>query len=265
MEGFADRRSMTLLWSVVGVLGLGVVLAYSLPALNEPGDYYGAPSKVSLMQVNYALNLSGSGWFLDFLKAGILVAIVAAIAFPKRDRVLQGVIITSGSLLGLCLPYWIHGYLGRGESIGPGLWLIAIACLIAALLPWMLPRWQESRASAASPSSSSLDRPSEASATVTSGAIASRSIGLPFVIDPAQGAPGSTARAAARRFDPGQPVSIEWIDGSGSSRILAETIASSSGDIDVPIAVPADLPPGAYTVRAKAANGARWSSSFTIV
>jgi hypothetical protein len=257
MNEITDRRSPKLVWGVSGVLGVGLLLAYILPALKEPGDYYDGPSRVSMVELNYFLHLSGNGWILDLAKAGIVTAIVAAFAFPRQDRQTQAVVITIGSLIGLYLPFWIHGKLSGGESLGAGLWILGLACAIAAALPWLLPKLEESQAdSVATSSASTVYGPTSA---MTPG---SR---LPFVVRPAAGAPGSPTRAMARNFDAGQTVSIEWIDESGSAQKIAETTASPSGEIDVAITVPANLSPDAYTLRARAANGTRWSSSFTIV
>lgn len=259
-------------WGVSGILFAGFILSYLLPAATISDGWFGSET-IRMSELNHRLQDGGGGVFSDLTKIGIAIAIVAAFGFPLADRVAQGILVSFGSVLALTLPVLLLIGHEQGDKIGAGLWVLGIACVVSAAAPWVLPKFEQPRAHPTSTSSSSPQftlpmRPALAAPVPVpqrQPLVATPSFRFPFVLGPSSGGAGATVRALARGFMPGQRVSIEWVSNSGPAAVVAEGIASPSGEIDVEFTPPPDQMPGVYTVRAKAPGGVRWSASFQVV
>jgi N-acetylglucosamine transport system permease protein len=124
-------RSPKLTIGVIALLVIGVVCAFALPIVTSSrGD-------VSLRELWDAPPGYGSArWVLAIAGAGVVVAVVAAVAFPLRHCVPQALVISLAWLATTVLPIWVELNLGRGQSLGAGLLASATAFVLAAAIPW---------------------------------------------------------------------------------------------------------------------------------
>lgn len=255
---------------VVWVLGAGLFLAYILPAVKVRA-IFSDDKNLRLADVNFFMYGTGHGWILDLGKAGIVAAIVAACAYSPRDRRTQAWLVTVGALLGLLLPIYVGSKLGSDASLGIGLWLLAVACGVSAILPWVLQsedakpkpelnRWLTEPIGGKTFNLAGMPFPAESSP-------------LPVVRDSMQMSaiesnpasllqsqhPGSAFRAVIEvslpGFADGQSVKLTWMTPSGTGLYVGQTAAKSDGTAAFRFMTPIGQRAGTYDVRASSDNG----------
>jgi hypothetical protein len=231
-------------------LGIGVLCAYTLPAVGGGGE------KITLSQLGTLIAMfSDKGWLVDLAKVGVAAAAVSAVAFPRRQRVLQACCISLGALATLPLPIWLNGQLGEEESLGSGLILAVLAFLAAAAIPWIA-------MAAGQPAGGCGDGRSGTGAGRSSNP-AWMGSGLPsqaarIRLTPASGAPGTAVQASLTGFPAGAGIAVQWL---ATGEALGEATASPAGDASLQFDVPATIGPGTWRVEANAA-GARYVGSM---
>jgi multiple sugar transport system permease protein len=65
------------------------------------------------------------------------VALTAALAFPRSERVLQAGVISGAALIAMVLPLWLRQTLDAGASLGPGIGALWVALAGVAIWPWV--------------------------------------------------------------------------------------------------------------------------------
>lgn len=133
MDDVRETRSVGLATAVVATLGIGLILGYALIWVSADAD------AIKLARVGSVLDLYGDGWILDLARAGVLLALIAALAFPRSQQMPRAVCISAGALTALALPLAVLAKLAPLDSPGAGLILFALAAGITAIIPWLAP------------------------------------------------------------------------------------------------------------------------------
>lgn len=138
MDNIRETRSVGLATAVGTTLGIGVVLGYALPWVTFGADDFGdGGDRIKLGDIGALLTIFGRGWMLDLARLGVVLAVVAALAFPRSQRTLQALLVSAGGAAALMLPIYILTQLEGGDSPGAGLILFAVAAGVTAILPWV--------------------------------------------------------------------------------------------------------------------------------
>jgi len=138
MDLFLRDRSTRFMVGVGGVLLLGLLLAYTLPAIGANGEFEDDES-LGFSETGEIVSLmTDRGWTYDISRLGVVVAIIAAIALPRPLSAIQRVIVTIGALAGLAFPLLGVRPILEGDSLGIGLILFSVANLVAVALAWVL-------------------------------------------------------------------------------------------------------------------------------
>jgi hypothetical protein len=151
MNDFQAKRSMPLIFTILGTLALSVILLYALPTLTagdgcDP-DWDDCSSLNFSDATAYIEIFSNSGWIIDLARIGALGIIVATLAFSIDQRGNQKVAILAGATAMLIMPIWILKH-RDGGGIGLGIILYCIGVIAVAIIPFVF------TSSAPSPSSS---------------------------------------------------------------------------------------------------------------
>jgi multiple sugar transport system permease protein len=111
-----------------------VVVSRILPAASGPDG------AIELAQLSEVMTAKGAGWVPTLSWFGVIVALIAAFAFPREERFIQAVTISLGSIAAMAMPAYVSANLTTleptAERLGPGLiagWLLLAT---AAVLPW---------------------------------------------------------------------------------------------------------------------------------
>lgn len=250
---------------VSAVLAIGLILAYALPAVTSSSDddYYSDSSdSLSFGDLGKVMDFYyGDGWIFDLSRAGVIVAIaVAAFGFPQDKRRLQLAVITVGSLLGLILPIYVFSKMERNDALGIGLWGFGAACVLGAILSWILegpdsgatevgfvapPPWLSGASDSASLTTS------QRANSVRTGSPGAKDIGVR--LERSVAAPGETVPAELSGFAAGTPVALELLGTNGSAQTYSAGSCHISAAATVTnghLTVPATAEPGEYTLQA---------------
>jgi len=140
-DGVLARRDWSSRLATVLVLALGGIFAYTLPAVwLEDG------SSVSLADASTAITFKNAGWVVTLGWFALALAIIAAVVFPRTERFIQAMAVSSGSVAAMVIPYYISTHLTDVEEtatgLGTGLVFAWICYGAAATLPWIgLYKW----------------------------------------------------------------------------------------------------------------------------
>ncbi len=264
MDDFMESRSGKLMGSVVAVLAAGTLLAYILPAATWSGeDFFGdsVSESIGLSELATAIQLFDRGWTFDLSRIGVIVALIAAIAFTRDQRDLQRVSITAGCAAGLVFPVYIYSQLELGASLGFGLILFGIACVAAGALPWLIQDEGGPETSAYAPvAGASANYTKQWSAQGVAPTVPSPLVHPTLSVFPAQGAPGAQVSLLAERFPIGSFVTFFGKTPSGEMKELGGQNASPSGAANLKIAIPADASDRYLNVEARSGNRVATSS-----
>ncbi|HEY7117396.1 MAG TPA: hypothetical protein VH475_12465 [Tepidisphaeraceae bacterium] len=123
-------RSPGLIAGVPVALGIGVLCAYTVPAVEWTDVKFAGEERkehVTVSELGTLIALFSDKWWLVDLTKVAVAAAVSAVAFPRRQRALQACCISIVALAAQPLPTWLHDRLGENESLGAGLILVGAA------------------------------------------------------------------------------------------------------------------------------------------
>lgn len=253
-----ESRSGKLVGSVVAVLAFGTLLAYALPAATWSGDdFFGDPASesIGLGELATAIQLFDRGWTFDLSRIGVILALIAAIAFTRAQRDLQRLLITAGCAAGLVFPIYIYSQLELGASLGFGLILFGLACVVAGALPWLIQDEEGPEASTYAPvTGAPANFAKEWSARGVAPTAPSPLVRPTLTVLPAQGAPGASVSLIAENFPIGSLVAFSLKTSSGELEELGRRNASPSGAANLKISIPADASETYLHVEARSGN-----------
>jgi len=123
-------------FATIGLLGLGLILAYSFSAM-ELSD----GTTLGLAETSTRITFQGDGWVLALTWFGAILGLIAASVFPFVERFAQSLAVTFGSILALAFPMFVWRNLTTvhedAVEVGPGLKLAALCFVVAAIFPWL--------------------------------------------------------------------------------------------------------------------------------
>lgn len=130
--------------AVIALL-FGMVFAYGLPAV-----WLADGSSLSLDQISETLALKGSGWVVALGWFAVVVGVVSAVVFPRAERFVQTLAISTAGVVAMIVPYYVATHLAKvdedADRLGVGLILAWICFAIGAALPWLsLLVWDRTR------------------------------------------------------------------------------------------------------------------------
>ncbi len=136
IETHLARRDWSARIGTVLVLALGGLFAYTLPAV-----WLDDGSSVSIQDASTAITFKNAGWVITLGWFALALAIIAAIVFPRTERLIQALAVSGGSIAAMFIPFYINNHLTdvdeTASSLGTGLVLAWICYGIAAVLPWL--------------------------------------------------------------------------------------------------------------------------------
>jgi hypothetical protein len=139
-----DLTASTRYWAprvavIASIVG-GLILAYVAPAVKLSDG-----STLSIQEANEKLTFKGDGWVLTLMWTAALLAVVAAIVFPRSERFIQTLAVSAGSLVAMSFPFYVSRHLTlideNADGLGNGLIGAWIAFAIAAVIPWFSLLW----------------------------------------------------------------------------------------------------------------------------
>ena len=254
MEGWKGTRSMPVVVGVIAVLAIGVICLYALPVYTtKRNPNFGEPgTSEKYGDVKPLMDLAGGGWANDLARVGLVVAVAAAVAFPRSRRALQALLITGGSIAAMAVPFWLARHKER-DSLGAGAIAAWIAFAVAAVLPWVLMRFDEASVATAGTGSGATSPPLWM-------LVDSPTLLAAMHLSPAFGAPGTSVEATLSGFTAGSRIAVRWPTGES----LAEVNASPEGTAVARFLVPPTANAGRYAVEASNTGGGRTSVMFDV-
>ena len=122
--------------AILAVLVIGFVMANMLPAVRLDDG-----STLPLSAVTTELTRGGDGWVTVLAWLTGIVAALCSVVFPRSERFIETIAVSAASLATLILPVFIFRNLDKvapaAVGLGPGLWGMVGAFLVAAVLPWL--------------------------------------------------------------------------------------------------------------------------------
>lgn len=264
----ADAASLNANRLSLAVLAGGVALAFILPAAHfQASSMFSSNSgEASLLEL---VKDYPEQWVLWAAGFGLFLALASS--NPKRSPMLRAELMSTGALTALILPIRTQMLISQGlsearnngydasASLGAGLIVASIACVVAAAIPW----WQRSRAGLAGSAARTLPaRPFVPPPVVPAHTPA-------LTLRPSTGQPGSPVVVALTGFPPGDNITVWWVDPEGSATELGGCVATTSGQGAYRFSVPESECAGERIVRSVASTGQpsspRASATFTVL
>lgn len=139
-ETGSNTRARTAKLLMAAALATGFVLANALPAVRLDGG-----TSLTLTEVAEKLTRLGSGWVMTLAWLAGLIALVSVFVFPRSERFIQTLAVSSTSLVVLVIPFFVAKHLQlidpKAIGLGSGLWGLTAAFALVAVIPWLSLLW----------------------------------------------------------------------------------------------------------------------------